>query len=384
MNRQNSIYFDYAASTPVDPMALEAMLPYFKDFYGNTGGVHRYAQQLSEQLENQRALFAENLRAKPAEIIFTSSATESNNTIIKGVARSLQAKGKHILISEIEHPSVYQPAQYLKQQGFDVQRIPVTDKGILESGKIEKLIRADTILVSVMHVNNETGVIQPIEEISSICKQKDVLLHTDAAQSLGKITIDLSRLPIDYLSASSHKIYGPPGSALLYCRSGSPYLPLLHGGGQEDGRRSSTVNIPGITGFGAAFKIASHNQKEEWKRLAELRKLFTDKLYHSIPEVQINGDERHTIPGIISVSFKGTDAEILSMQLNRQGFAVSTGSACSSGSIKESPVLKAMGIDTDWIKGTIRFSTGRYTGKDEIESLFRILPDLVQKVRKIR
>ncbi len=384
MSSGNKIYLDYAASTPVDQAVLQSMMPYLTEFYGNAGGVHHYSKVLSEELENQRGYIAKSLGANTSEVIFTSSATESNNTIIKGVAYALQKKGRHILISSIDHPSVYKPAEYLHRQGYIIERIPVHYNGLINIIELENMIREDTILVSVMHVNNETGVIQPIADIGNICRKNGILFHTDAAQSLGKMEINLTKVDIDYLSASSHKTYGPLGAALLYCRSGSPFIPLLHGGGQEDDHRSSTVNIPAISGFGHAFKLAIQKRSEEWDRLKKIRENFNNTLINSIPDVQINGDESNTIPGIISVSFKDTDAEILSMQLNRKGIAVSTGSACSSGSITDSTVLKAMGLGTEWIRGTIRFSMGRQTTEEEIETLFKILPDLVQRVRKIR
>ncbi|MBN2426431.1 MAG: cysteine desulfurase [Calditrichaceae bacterium] len=384
MNNQNAIYFDYAASTPVDPQVLKSMLPYFNKYYGNPGGTHSYSRHLAEQAEACRTLIAKGLNIKPSEIIFMASATEANNTIFNSIARDKSIKGKHILISAIEHPSVTKPAEILADAGFKVEKIPVDSTGLVEPDKIEKQLREDTVLVSVMHVNNETGAIQPIDQIGRLCRQHGILFHTDTAQSFGKIKIDLNRINADYISISSHKLYGPLGCGLLYCRTGKPLMPLLYGGGQEYGRRSSTLNVPGIIGLGAAFKIFEENRENEINHLTSLKKYFMEKLSQTIADWKINSPEGRSFPGIISISFKNLNAEILNMQLNKNGFAVSTGSACSSGSMKPSSVLSAMGVAPEWIKGSIRFSFGRFTTIEQIDRLMQILPDLVQKVKNTR
>ena len=377
------IYLDYAATTPVDKRVLKAMEPYFSEKFGNTMSLHSFGQEAKIALENSRAVLADLINAKPSEIIFTSSATESNNTALKGCALSLPKGGKnHIIISSIEHPCVVESAEWLKKQGFKITKIPVDKYGMVNPKDVEKEIRPDTILVSIIHASNEIGAIQPISEIGKICREKGVYFHTDASQSFGKIPINVKKMNIDLLTASSHKIYGPKGAGLLYVREGIKLAPLLHGGGQENGLRSSTVNLPAIVGFAKAVEICKKEMKEENKRLTALRnKLIKEVL--KIKNSHLNGSPGKRLANNANFSFDFVEGESLVMQLDMEGIACSTGSACSSFKLEPSHVLLAIGLRPEQAHGSLRVSLGRHTTEKDINKLIKILPKIVKKIRQI-
>jgi len=370
------IYLDYAATTPVDFQAVKAMQPYLSKKFGNTMSLHSFGQEAKLALEKSRETIAGLINAKPNEIIFTSSATESNNTVLKGIA----LKGKHIIISSIEHPCIMESAFWLEKQGYKVTKIKVDKQGMINPKDVEKAIRKDTVLVSIIHASNEIGTIQPIDEIGKLCKKKGVYFHTDASQSFGKIPIDVKN--IDLLTASSHKIYGPKGAGLLYIRNGTGITPLLHGGGQEMGFRGSTVNIPAIVGFARAVELAKKEMAEENKTLAGLQ----DKLIKGILKIEksyLNGHPKKRLSNNINVGFSFIEGESLVIQLDLKGIAVSTGSACSSVKLEPSHVLLAIGLRPEQAHGSLRISLGRKTTEKDIDYLLKVLPQIIKQLREI-
>jgi cysteine desulfurase len=328
-----NIYLDYAASTPLDARVLDEMFSFYKTHWGNSSAVHTHGKYLQRTLDHVRSGFIKTLGAKEADIIFTSSATESNNMVLFGLNTSL---GNHIIISNIEHPSIEKTADVLREKGWEITAVKADKSGFVSPQAIEEALREDTALVSLQYVNNELGTIQSIEEIGKICKNRGVLFHTDASQGFGKLKIDVERSHIDFLSISSQKIYGPLGVGLLYMRPGLQLNSLLIGGGQEGGKRASTVNVPAIVGFSKAMKIYEDEGEQEKERIFKLKNHLLDFILNEIPQSQLNGKKEvhESVYNIINVSFKNTDNELLAMQLDRQGFSVSTGSACSSGKVK--------------------------------------------------
>jgi len=384
IDSQNKLfYFDYAASTPIDPQVLTAMLPYFGfSFSGNSSSLHQFGLKSAQAIEDSRTIFAQILNSKSEEIIFTGSATESNNTVLKGVAFACSAKGRHIIISSIEHDCVRQSAAWLKSQGFEITEIPVDKDGFIDFQFLEKNIRPDTILVSVIHGNNEIGTIQDIRKIGQLCRNRGVYFHTDASQSFGKISIDVQKDNIDFLTSSSHKIYGPKGVALLYIKSGSKITPLLHGGGHEFGYRSSTVNTPLIVGFAKAAQLSVDQMDQENTRLSQFRDFLIKNILKTIPHTHLNGSATHRLSNNINISFDYIEGESLQLSLDLYGIACSTGSACSSHSLEPSHVLLAIGQPPEQAHSSIRFSLGRFTTKSEIDYLLKILPQEVEKLRQ--
>jgi len=377
-------YLDYAATTPVDPRVLKAMLPYFTEKFGNSVSLHTFGQEAKKALEKTRSIMAKALNAKDKnEIIFTSSTTESNNLAIKGIAFANQNKGKHIIISSIEHSCVLNSAEWLEKQGFKVTKIKVDKYGLIDPKEIEKAIRKDTILVSIIHANNEIGTIEPIEEIGKICEKKKVYFHTDAVQSFAKIPIDVQKMKIDLLTASSHKLYGPKGAALLYIKKGTKIEPLIHGGGHEFGLRSSTVNIPAIVGFGKAVEICKKEMKKESKRQIKLRDKLINGVLKKIPDSYLNGHPKKRLSNNTNFRFDYIEGESIIMDLNSYGIAGSTGSACSSEKLEPSHVLLACGLRPEQVHGSLRLTIGRWTKKEDIDYLLKILPKTIKKLRKL-
>ena len=377
------IYLDYAATTPIDPRVTKAMLPYFSEKFGNTMSLHSFGQEAKQALEESREVVANLMKAKLNEIIFTSSATESNNLALKGIAFANENKGRHIVISSIEHPCIIESAKWLEKQGFEITRLKVDKYGLVEPDDVRKAIRKETILVSIMHANNEIGTIEPIEEIGKICKEKGVYFHTDAAQSFGKILIDVNKMNIDLLTTSSHKMYGPKGAAALFIREGTKIEPLIHGGGHESGLRSSTVNVAAIVGFAEAARICQREMKIESERLTKLRNKLIKGVLQKIKGSHLNGHPKKRLPNNINFSFPGIEGESLVMQLDFLGIAASTGSACSSAKLEPSHVLLAIGLKPEQAHGSLRLSLGRWTKEKDINYVLDVLPKVVKRLREI-
>jgi len=379
------IYLDNSATTPVDPRVLEAMLPYFTERFGNAASRnHRFGWEAKEAVEAAREQVARLIGAEPADIVFTSGATESNNIAIKGVAQMYREKGNHLITQVTEHKAILDPCRYLEQQGFRLTFLPVDRKGRIDLQQLKDAITSDTILVSVMTANNEIGTIQPIGEIGAICREKQVLFHTDATQAFGKIPLDVNAMGIDLLSCSAHKINGPKGVGALYVRRKAPRVraePVLHGGGHERGMRSGTLNVPGIVGLGKASEICRLEMAEESKRVASLRDRLWDGLQTRLEDITRNGDPEHAVPGVLNVSFAYVEGESLMMAM--EDVAVSSGSACTSASLEPSYVLKALGVRDDLAHGSIRFSVGRFNTQDEIDYVIGRVAEAVNRLREM-
>jgi cysteine desulfurase len=376
------IYMDYAATTPVDPRVLEVMKPYFSKKFGNTMSLHSIGQEAKRALEESREKIADLMNAKSGRLIFTSSATEANNMVLKGIAFANREKGKHIIVSAIEHHCVLNSARWLETQGFEVTYLKVDKYGFVDPVELENAIRKDTILVSIMHANNEIGTIEPIEEIGKICRKKGVYFHTDAAQTYGKIPVDVEKMNVDLLTASSHKMYGPKGAAALYIADNVKIEPLLHGGGHEFGLRSSTVNVPAIVGFAAAAEIAKKEMNSEARRLTKLR----DRLIKGVLKIEdshLNGHPIKRLPNNANFWFAFIEGESLITQLDMYGIAASTGSACSSESLEPSHVLLAIGLKHEEAHGSLRLSLGRWSKKEDVDYVLKVLPRAVERLRAI-
>jgi cysteine desulfurase len=376
------VYMDYAATTPVDPRVLKAMKPYFSEKFGNSVSLHKQGREAKEALETSRKTIATMMNAKPNELIFMSSATESTNMALKGIAFANRKKGKHIVTSKIEHHCVLEPARWLEKQGFEITRLPVDKFGFVDMAHLEKAIRKDTILVSIMHANNEIGTIQDIEKIGKICKEKGVYFHSDAAQSFGKIPIDTKKMNLDLLSISSHKMYGPKGVGGLYIKKGTKIEPLLHGGGHEFRKRSSTVNVAGIVGFAEAGSIQKKEMASDAKKQAALRDKLINELL-KIEDAQLTGHPTERLPNNASFWFSYIEGESLLIQLDMSGVSASTGSACSSASLEASHVLLAIGLKPQEAHGSLRLSLGKYTTNEDIDYVLEVVPKSVERLRQI-
>ncbi len=370
------IYLDHAATTPVDPRVLKEMLPYFTKIYANPSSIHDLGQRAREAVERARTAIANILHAKPEEIIFSSGGTESNNLAIQGVAF---AKGKgHIITSQIEHPSVLETCKSLEQKGFTITYLPPDKWGLISAQKVEKAIRKDTILISIMYANNEIGTIQPLAEIGRIASKKNIPFHTDACQA-ASLNLNVNSLNVDLMTLNGSKMYGPKGVGILYQRKSVPLIPLQHGGGQEFGLRSGTENVSGIVGLAKALQLIQHHPEN--KKLLSLRDYFIKKAMGTMPHVTLNGHARQRLPNNINLSFAGVEAEAVVRYLNQRGIYVSTGSACSSDEITASHVLQAIGAK-DRI-GSVRFTLGRWTTKRELDIVIRALQEIIAHLRKI-
>jgi cysteine desulfurase len=377
----NPIYMDYAATTPTDQRVVEAMLPYFGEIYGNPSSLHGFGQEARAAMEGARAKIAAFLGAKPAEIVFTSGGTESDNFAIKGVAWANRKKGDHVITSAIEHHAVLETCRFLEKEGFRVTYLPVDGDGLVDPADVVKAITDRTILISIMHANNEIGTIQPIAEIGRIAKGKGICFHTDAVQTFGHLPFTVDELNIDLLSASAHKLYGPKGMGLLYIRKGTRITPLVHGGDQESGRRASTQNVPGIVGFGKAVELAAATLHEEVVRLTSLRDRFIQGIFERIDGIRLNGHPVRRLPNNINLSVESIEGEGMILSLDMMGIACSTGSACSSSSLEPSHVLLAIGLPHELSHGSLRFSLGMYTKEGDIDAVLEALPQVVGRLR---
>lgn len=377
------IYMDNHAATPVDPLVLQEMLPYFTENCGNSESkTHPYGWTALEAVTKARELIASLIESNPKEIVFTSGATESNNIAIQGVANFYEKKGDHIITSVIEHKSVLDTCKELEKRGRRVTYLPVNKEGLINTKDLLKAITTKTVLITVMHANNEIGTIQPIKEIGVIAKEHGILFHTDAAQSAGKIAFNVNDMNVDLASLSSHKIYGPKGVGAIYIRSWNPRVrlsPLFYGGGQEYGLRPGTLNVPGIVGFGKAAKLCRELLPEEPERIKKLRDRLKDGILSQLDYVYVNGSENERLPGNLNVSFAYVEGELLVMSLKR--VAVSSGSACTSYDAGVSHVLKSIGVGDELAHASIRFGLGRFNTEDEVEE---VIKDLVESVKHLR
>ena len=375
------IYLDHAATTPTAPEVAQAMLPYLSGVYGNASSLHSFGLEARTAVEEARARIASFMGAKPEEIVFTSGGTESDNFIIKGFALSRRNKGNHIITSSIEHHAVLETCKFLQGQGFSVTYLPVDENGLVNPDDVKKAITAETILISVMHGNNEIGTIEPIAEIGAVAREHGVAFHSDAVQTFGHIPIDVNDLPVDFLSVSAHKLYGPKGIGLAYVRNGMKIIPLLHGGDQERRRRASTLNVPGIVGFGRAVELAGSDMRAELSRQSVLRDRLASGLLSAVEDSRLNGHPVRRLPNNVNISFAFVEGEGLLLNLDMEGIAVSTGSACTSSSLEPSHVLAAIGLPVELAHGSLRFSLGRDTTQQDIERVLQVMPGIVYRLR---
>lgn len=375
------VYLDHSATTPVRPEVLEEMLPFFKDQFGNPSTIYSWGREAKNAVEEARARVASLIGAQPEEVVFTSGGTEADNMALIGAAYANQKKGKHIITSSIEHHAVLDTAQYLMHQGFKVTFLPVTREGLVRVEDVEEALTQETILISIMHVNNEVGTIQPIQEIGKLARERGIIFHTDAVQSVGKIPVNVDELNVDLLSASAHKIYGPKGVGCLYIRKGTRLQPLLHGGGQERKRRAGTENVPGIVGFGKAAELAGLELESEAQRLKKLRDKLIDGVLSRIDEAQLNGDRQRRSPINANFSFRYVEGESILLSLDMKGIAASSGSACTSGSLDPSHVLLAMGIPHEIAHGSVRMTLGRDNTEEDIDYVLKVLPEIIERLR---
>jgi len=377
---QQMIYLDHNATTPVDPRVLEEMLPYFNEKFGNAASRnHAFGWEADEAVQHAREQISSLIGSKPQEIIFTSGATESNNLAIKGVAKELATIGNHIITCETEHKAVLDPIKQLETSGFKVTYLPVDENGIIDFIELKAAITDQTILVSIMYANNETGVIQPMKKIAELLKERNVLFMTDATQAVGKISIDVNDLQIDLMSFSGHKMYGPKGAGGLYVKSNVKIGAQIEGGGHERGMRSGTLNVPGIVGLGKACELSGMEMQEETARLWSLREKL-EQATLKIPRTRLNGHTDHRLPHVSNMSFEDVDGEKLLLSLNE--IAISQGSACTSATFEPSHVLKAMGVSDDLAFATLRFGLGRFTTEEEIDVVIEKIEKAVTQLRK--
>nr|WP_242524286.1 cysteine desulfurase NifS [Methylacidiphilum caldifontis] len=374
------IYLDNNATTPVDPEVLKEMVPFFSVYYGNPSSPHRLGQEAKQYVKKARNAIARFLCCQEEEIVFTSCGTESNNAAILSALRTTGKK--RIVTTSTEHSAIQELCLDLEKRGVEIDKMAVNSLGLIDLEELEKKINEHTAIVSVMWANNETGVIFPVEQIAKICKERGVLFHTDAVQAIGKIPIDLSQVPIDFLSLTGHKFYAPKGIGVLFVRKGSPFEPLIRGGSQEMRRRAGTENVPSIVGMGKAIAILSQRMDEENKRIRALRDLLETRILSEIPFTKLNGDREYRIPNTSNICFKGIDAETLLLDLDQKGICASGGSACTTGSLKPSKVLTAMGLSPLDAKSSVRFSLGRHNTEEEIQFAVDEIIKSVEKIRK--
>jgi cysteine desulfurase len=377
------IYMDHSATTPVAPEVLEAMLPYFSEKFGNASSLHSFGLEAKEALEESREKVARLLGAEPEEIIFTSGGTESDNLALKGVARRNRAKGKHIITTGIEHPAILECCRKLEKEGFLVTYLPVTNEGLVDLATLESAIRPDTILISVMHANNEVGTIQPLEEIGRLAAEKDIYLHTDAVQTVGKIPTNVDALGVDLLSLSAHKLYGPKGVGALYIRKGTKLESIIQGGGHERGLRSGTENIAGVVGLAKAAELSGETMNAEAERLTDLRNRLAELVLSRVKDAWINGTMKRRLPGNLNFGFSYVEGESLLLFLDSKGINVSTGSACSSHKLEASHVLLSLGLKPEECHGSLRVTLGRSNTMEEVDYVAQGIAEAVERFRGI-
>jgi len=375
------IYLDYAATTPCDPEVLSEMEPYFFDRFGNASSLHAYGQEAKKAVEDSRDELASFIGAKPEEIVFTSGGTESDNFALLGTAYALEKKGNHIITSAIEHHAITEPLKFLEKRGFKVTFLGVDKDGLVSCDELRKAITDKTILISIMHANNEIGTIQPIDKLAGVAREKEVYFHTDAVQTVGHIPVNVNELGVDLLSLSGHKFYGPKGAGALYIRKGSRLETFMHGGDQERGRRASTHNTTGIVGLAKAIQLCRKKMQDEAKFQIALRDRLIKEIPAKIPEVKLNGHPSMRLPNNVNFSIKYIEGESMLLSLDMLGIAVSTGSACTSSSLEPSHVLLSIGLDHATAHGSLRITLGRWTKEADIGYLLEKLPAVVEKLR---
>lgn len=377
------VYLDYSATTPVKEEVLKEMLPYYTEVYGNPSSLYGVGLTAKEGLDEARKRLADLINAEPKEIIFTSCGTESDNWVLEGVADTLKNKGNHIITSKIEHHAVLHTCEYLQKHGFEVTYLDVDSQGFVRPEDLEAAIKDNTVLVSIMMVNNEIGTIEPIKELAAVAKSHGVYFHTDAVQGLGNVPIDVKDLGIDFMSMSAHKIYGPKGVGALFMRKGIKISSFMHGGAQETKKRAGTENVAGIVGFGKAAQLAMNNLSSHIEKCSEIRDYFWENIKENISGVQLNGPEENRHPGNLNVSFDYIEGESILLMLDGFGISVSTGSACSSKSLVPSHVLDAVGVSITKMNGTVRFTVGDFTTKEDIDYTVDALIKVVERLREL-
>ncbi|WP_366922572.1 cysteine desulfurase NifS [Metallumcola ferriviriculae] len=377
------VYLDHSATTPVHPEVVDVINKYLTDVWGNPSSIHSFGREAKKGLEEAREKVASLMGADPKEIIFTSGGTEADNMAIIGSAHANEKKGKHIITSQVEHHAVLDAFKHLEKNGFEVTYLPVDEEGLVSVAEVERAIREDTTFISIMHVNNEIGTIQPVEEIGAITREKGIIFHVDAVQSYGKIPVDVKQMNVDLLTASSHKIYGPKGAGCLYIRKGVKVPSFTLGGGQEKKRRPGTENMPGIVGFGKAAEIAARDYEGEMKRLSGLRDKLVTGIEERIPDIRINGHRTKRLPGNANISFRFIEGESLLLSLDMKGIAASSGSACTSGSLDPSHVLLAIGLSHEIAHGSLRMTLGGSNTQEDIDYVLEVLPEIVERLRSM-
>ena len=375
------VYLDNAATTALSPGVLEAMLPYFTQYYGNPSSVHAFGREAKQGLDKARDQVAKALHCEPSEVIFTGCGTESDNTVLLGVAQRYGDKGKHIITTNVEHHAILHTCEYLEKQGYSVTYLPVDQDGLVTAEQVAAAIRPDTILVSIMFANNEVGTIMPIQEIGVVCKEKGVLFHTDAVPAVGHIPVDVQAMHIDMLSLSAHKFHGPKGVGALYCRKGIRLPSYIMGGAQERGRRAGTENVAGIVGLGAAIQLATEQLEENRAKMTALRDRLMTGIQARISEVKLNGHPTNRLPNNVNFSFKYIEGESILLMLDMNGIAASSGSACTSGSLDPSHVLLALGLPHEIAHGSVRLTLGDETTEEDIDYTIDVLEKTVARLR---
>ena len=375
------IYLDHAATTKCAPEAVQAMLPYFTEYYGNASTIYQLGAQSKKAIQNTRSKIAESLHADPSEIYFTAGGSESDNWALVATAEAYASKGKHIITSKIEHHAILHTCEYLEKRGFQITYVEVDSNGIVKLDELEKAIRPDTILISIMFANNEIGTIQPIEEIGRIAKEKGILFHTDAVQAYGHVPIDVEELHIDMLSASGHKLNGPKGIGFLYIRKGVKIRSFVHGGAQERGRRAGTENVPGIVGLGVAIEKAFSGMEERIQKETKMRDYLIERIEKEIPYCRLNGDRVKRLPGNVNFSFEFIEGESLLIMLDMKKICASSGSACTSGSLDPSHVLLAIGLPHEIAHGSLRLTLDHENTMEEMDYVVDAVREIVEKLR---
>jgi cysteine desulfurase len=375
------IYLDHAATTPTRPEVVQAMLPYFTNAFGNASSIYSYGREARGAVEEARTKVVELIGARSEEIIFTNGGTEADNYALKGVAYANEKKGNHIITTSIEHHAVMEVCKFLGRRGFKITYLPVDEYGLVDPDDVKRAITDKTILISVMHANNQVGTIEPVEEIGEIAREAGVCFHTDAVQTLGHIPVNVDKLKVDLLAISAHKLYGPKGVGVLYVRKGTKLVPLMHGGEQEKRRRAGTENVPAIVGLGKAVELAGREMGKEVEQLAYLRDKLIKGLMEKIDHIRLNGHPTRRLPNNVNLSVDFVEGESLLLSLDLEGICASTGSACGSASPEPSHVLLALGIPPEQAHGSLRFTLGRENTETDMERVLEVLPGIVARLR---